>query len=171
MNYQATTHLVSDTMLLALRRFHWAASVIVMAIGAFVLFAWLQQPAWSHILIACPYTMKPNTAVAFILAGLALGLQQEPVSPIKRRSAQLAALITLLLSAVTLAQYLFGWNLGIDEVLLSRQADATLRASSTIFVAAFPLRMAVNTACCFLLLSSAILWFDGQTRGGRPAEW
>lgn len=171
MTYQATTHLVSAAMLIALRRFHWAASVIVMAIGAFVLFAWLQQPAWSQILVSGPYTMKPNTALAFMLAGLALGLQQEPLSFRKRRGAQLAASVVLLLSAATLAQYAFGWHLGLDEVLLSRHAYATLRASSTIFVATFPLRMAVNTACCFLLLGCAILWLEVETRWGRPAEW
>lgn len=171
MTHQATTHLVSDAMLVALRRFHWAASVIVMAIGAFVLFAWLLQPAWSQILVSGPYTMKPNTAVALMLAGLALGLQQEPVSQLKRRGAQLAAGVVLLLSTATLAQYLFGWNLGIDEVLLSRHSYAALRASSTIFVATFPMRMAVNTVCCFVLLGCAILSLDVQTRWGRPAEW
>lgn len=171
MTHQATTHLVSDAMCVALRRFHWAASIIVMAIGTFVLFAWLVQPAWSQILPFGPYTMKPNTALSFIMAGLALGLQLEPVSQWKRRSAQMATGVPLVLSVATLGQYLFGWNLGIDEFLLSRQSYAALHASSTIFVVTFPMRMAINTACCFLLLGCALLWLDVQTRRGRPTEW
>lgn len=171
MTYQATTHLVSATMLVALRRLQWAASVIVIMIGAFVLFAWLYQPAWSQILVAGPYTMKPNTALALILAGLALGLLQEPVRQVQRRIAQLAASVVLLLSLLTLVQYLVDWNLKIDGFLLSQKAYFALGSFSTIFVVDFPLRMAMNTAFCFLLLSGALLSLDQRTRWGRPTEW
>lgn len=171
MTYQATTHLVSATMLIALRRLQWAASIIVIMIGAFVLFAWLYQPAWSQILVAGPYTTKPNTALAFILTGLALGLLQEAARPVQRRIAQLAASIVLLLSLLTLVQYFVGWDLKIDGFLLSQEAYFALGSFSTLFVVAFPLRMAMNTAFCFLLLSCALLTIDQRTRWGRPTEW
>ena len=62
--------------------------------------------------------MKANTALAFVLTGLALWLLQTPSkargSIILRR---LCAGLVLLIALLTTIEYLFGWDLGIDQLL------------------------------------------------------
>ncbi|MEH1914223.1 PAS domain S-box protein [Nostoc sp.] len=61
---------------------------------------------------------------------------------------QVCAIAVTTIAALTLCQYLFGWNLGIDELVFrdSRPSLATL----------YPGRMGVNTAVNFILVSVAL---------------
>ena len=158
---------ITTVVLAPLVHLQRVGSLIVTSIGAFVLFSWLQQLGWLQTLGTGPFPMQPNTALAFVLAGLALGLQTEPVPALHRRTAQTAAGAIVLLSLLTLSQYLFGWHLGIDELLLNEEAPAI----GLTITNQYPGRMAVNTACCFLLTGCALLWLDLCTPWGRPAEW
>ncbi|MEP0912361.1 PAS domain S-box protein [Leptolyngbya sp. GB1-A1] len=92
--------------------------------------------------------MKANAALCFILSGSALW----QLCKRTRRSARYArifAAIVLGIALLTLIQYGFAINLGIDQFLF--QESATAVATSA------PGRMAVNTALNFLLLGSALL--------------
>ena len=97
---------------------------------------------------ASGFGMKANTAICFILAGSALW-QLYKSTKRSARYAQILAAIVLGIGLLTLIQYGFGVNLGIDQLLFKEPVTAV--ATST------PGRMAANTALNFLLLGSALL--------------
>ncbi|MEH2143578.1 PAS domain S-box protein [Nostoc sp.] len=149
------------------------ASLLAVFVGSLVLVGW-----WFGIEVlkrgspGSPATMKVNTALCFVLCGLSLWLFLRGGGNNSKFKIQVALeahqrcdsklfphFPTLLISRVcaiaattiavfTVCEYLFGWNLGIDE-LLSRDSltsIATLR----------PGRMGVNTALNFMLVGVAL---------------
>ena len=105
--------------------------------------------------------MKANTAFAFLLSGISLWLsapEEEGGTRGKERIGRGLAFLVALLGLLTLAEYVFGWDLGIDQ-LLAREAPGALKTSS-------PGRMAPNTALDFLFLGGALLLLDV-----RRGEW
>ena len=138
-------------------------AVAAMGVGALVLIGgWWLDIALLRSLHHDFANMKANTAVALCAAGLALWLLAEGAAAPRRRLGQVAALFAGLIGALTLLQYLFGWNLGIDEWLV---ADSVSHHGA-------PGRLAPNTALALVLLGLSLLFLDYPTRrGGRPAEW
>ena len=61
--------------------------------------------------------MKSNSAIALILCGLALLIVADRTSESLERLAQGLALGACAIGLASLAEYLFGWQLGIDELL------------------------------------------------------
>ena len=137
-----------------------APAVLVSATGAaavlagiVVLAGWaLDIPALKSILPTW-VSMKPNTALAFILIGFALPLSQLPAAwlgprlPIHLdRLARGCRWLVGLIGLLTLAEYLFDWNPGFDQWLFPEPAG-TVGTSN-------PGRMAPETALCFLLLAT-----------------
>ena len=102
-------------------------------------------------------SMKANTAACFILGGFSLFLQQRrraELTTIKRQKLDKALIFTcssliILISLVTLFQYSFNLDLGIDQLLF--------KDSSSLTSPSAPGRMAPNTAAAFLLLGTALL--------------
>lgn len=106
-------------------------------------------PAFKSVLPSF-VTMKANTAIAFLLSGIALWLlHQQYVPGSKRRIAQLCALIIVAIGGLTLSQYLFNWDLGIDQ-LVFREMSGAIGTSH-------PGRMAPSTALNFTLIGLALL--------------
>src|SRR5437870_4483946 len=129
-----------------------AASVILALAGAIVLAGWWLNLPLLQSVVPGATAMKANTAVGFILAGLALWLLQAPaphprLAAVRRVCAGLIALIGLL----TLSEIAFGWQLGIDQLLV-RDTSST--------AGAFPGRAAVLTEVCFVLLGLAFFFLD-----------
>src|SRR5262249_37920190 len=105
-------------------------------------------------------SMKANTAICFLLAGASLWLlRSELLPPPRRRLGQGCAGVVALVGLLTLSQYFFGWDLGIDQ-LLFREAPGTFGTSS-------PGRMAPNTALSFLLVGLALLFLTTETHRGH----
>ena len=128
------------------------ASVGVIVLGAAVLAGWALNISWLKSLVPSLPVMKANTAVCFLVAGIALWLlRAEPVSLAARRAAQICALLVAVIGALTLSQYVFGWNLHIDQILFREVAGSELP---------FPGRMALTTALNFLLLGTSLLLID-----------
>ncbi|PSM45548.1 hypothetical protein C7Y66_29765 [Chroococcidiopsis sp. CCALA 051] len=134
------------------------ASAIAIGVGCLTLIGWIFNIAIFKSVIPGTATMKANAAVAFILAGVSLFIRngrgaqlcaptkiKTPDSPIAKICAASVALIGLL----TLCQYIFNWNLGIDELLLRDLPKSPANP--------YPGRMADNTALNFVLLGGA-LW-------------
>ena len=96
-------------------------------------------------------TMKANTALGVGALGLALNVSQLR-GPIRRLSL-LPAAMAAVVGAITLAEYAFGWDAGIDQLLFPDPVTAT---------AAFPGRPAPLTACLLLLLSVATMGAEGR---------
>ena len=107
----------SDTRVrLFLRRFTSLASLTAASIGLIVLFGWfLNIPILKSFLPGLP-AMRFNTALSLLLLGSSLWLlKDEQIGLTTKRLGQGLAGIVLVLNLLTLGEYLFGWNSGIDE--------------------------------------------------------
>lgn len=115
--------------------------ILVAAAGALVLAGWafdirlLKQP------MATVASMKPNTAASFVFAGCSVVLVL-CTGKLKLTSRVLGLLVATI-GLLTLSQDVFGWSLGIDE-LLFKDSNA---------IATFaPGRMAPASAACLIAL-------------------
>ena len=142
------------------------ASVSIIGGGA-VLVGWVLDVPLLKSLHPALISMKPNTALCFVLIGVALILlRQEPVPlPLwRRRAAAACAGVVGLIGGMTLCEYFLGWNPGIDQMLFRESAGAVGTAS--------PGRMGPNTALNFLLIGVALPLLDFKTRREhRPAQY
>lgn len=124
---------------------------------------WLDVPVLKSLLPGM-VSMKPNTALAFVLGGLSLLLQLSPdTRPALRRAGQGIALAVLAVGGLTLCEYLFSRQLGIDELFFKDDPAPSWTP--------YPGRMAALTAAAFVLLGLALARLDWQPRRLiRPAE-
>ncbi len=140
--------------------FSLAAAAFVVALGLTGLAGWAWDVAVLKSLLPGLASMKANTAAGFVLAGAALLLLATAQSgPRARLAARLLAAAVAMLGLLTLGEYAFGWELGIDQLLFHEAPGAVATGH--------PGRMAVATALDFLLLGGALLLL--ATRRGVPA--
>ncbi|ELR96969.1 PAS domain S-box protein [Gloeocapsa sp. PCC 73106] len=132
------------------KRIPETTSIFVISIGCFVLLSWqLDIPLLKSGFVGMSSTMKANTALCFILAGMSLRLLQcKRLSRLRHQVALAMAGLTTLIGLLTLSEYLFDWNLGIDQLLFS---DVVSSATP------YPGRMGINTAINFVLMGAALL--------------
>src|SRR5688500_13212331 len=95
-----------------------AASGIVIGVGILVLIGWLFDISALKSILPGLSTMKANTSLAFVLAGLSLWLAQtrhenQRVDLIAKGCATFVVLIGLF----TLSEYIFRQDFGIDQLL------------------------------------------------------
>jgi len=143
-----------------------AAALTSFGIGCLVLAGW-----WFDIPVLKSVhpgliSMKAVAALCFVLIGLSVWLSQEHRAQIRaaRYGAWGGGIVVASLGLLTLAEYVFGWSLGIDQLLVTEPAGT----SQTIF----PGRMAANTAFNLALLGLGVLLLDVRTpRGHRPAQY
>src|SRR5262249_5271884 len=139
--------------------FSGAASAIVIAISGAVLVGWRFDVPTLKSLHPGLASMKPNDAVAFILAGGSLWmLRSEPVGARKRMMARGFAMTVCLIALATLAEYLGGGSRGIDQILFPD--------SKGMIWTSHPGRMAPSAALNFLLVGIALF-----NLGPRSREW
>jgi PAS domain S-box-containing protein len=101
-------------------------------------------------------SMKANTALAFVFAGLALVLTTIPTA--SRRLRRVCALLAMIIGAATILDYVAGWGIGIDPRLFNVGA---LEPNG---------RMAPATAICFVALGAALLAEWDTARSGQLGE-
>ncbi|MCC6749621.1 MAG: hybrid sensor histidine kinase/response regulator [Deltaproteobacteria bacterium] len=126
-----------------------AAGLASALLGAVVLLGWaLELPRLKSILPGA-VTMKPNTALGFLLAGLALTLLSGAPARWARRTAQVLACLLLALGLLTILEYAAGLDLRIDQALFRDESHPahTLVAG----------RMSPATAVSFALLGASLL--------------
>ncbi|MBD1826312.1 PAS domain S-box protein [Microcoleus vaginatus GB1-A2] len=147
----------SSTPIAAVQSFSKKASVAVIAIGCTVIVGWIFDLQLLKSIVPGLVTMKANTAVCFILGGCSLFIQQRRRAELTARKHQKitniliysCSFLIILISLLTLVQYSFNLDLGIDQLLFKE--SYTLASPRT------PGRMAPNTAAAFLLLGTALL--------------
>ena len=146
-----------STPIATLQSFSQKAGIAVIAIGCTVILGWIfDLQLLKSILPGLP-SMKFNTATCFILGGFSLLFQHQwraELTTIKHQKIYnyltfSASFLIILISLITLVQYSFNLDLGIDQLLFKH--------SSTLTSAAAPGRMAPNTVASFLLLGTALL--------------
>ncbi len=139
------------------RRFiisEWSASASVI-IGLTVLIGWFADiPALTSLLPGFT-SIKVNPAVCFVLVGIALWMSQpKRITTRTRLISFVLSLLVLAISLLTLAQYVFKADFGIDQVLM-HQPDAL----NPLFLG----RMAPHAALCFMLIAVSLLMLDKRS--------
>jgi signal transduction histidine kinase/ActR/RegA family two-component response regulator len=121
--------------------------VMLLLLGVLVLLGWLWKIELFTTFVSGRITMKPNTAIGFLLLGLALLLL---TLDSKNRKTQLwcaaSATAVILLGLLTLSEYLFHIDLGIDQLLFKDLVQMH-----------YPGRMAHITAFNFCLVGLSVL--------------
>jgi PAS domain S-box-containing protein len=108
-------------------------------------------------------TMKANAAVCLVLSGVALWMLTGERN-MGRTVAKVLAAVVAITGALTFAQHVGRFSLGIDQLLFREEAGALATAS--------PGRMGPPASACFLLLGTGMALFDVRTKRGRvPAQW
>jgi hypothetical protein len=111
-----------------------------------VLIAWLAEyPELRGIRTGWP-AMKFNTALSFVLIGLALARPTISIGYV-------AAVLGMLLAGLTLLEYLLGINLTIDDLIVRDTSGVS---------AAFPGRIPLSATIMFLLLYIAMVFQDSR---------
>lgn len=139
-----------------------ALAVIAAATGAWHLAAWLSGSMAHQGLHAV--TMKTNTALAMLLTGtgLALLIPRKIFLPF-RLFAWLCTGAAMMIGILTLSEYIFGWDLGIDQMLVHEKAGA---------LAVYrPNRMGVPATVSFPVAGTALFLLDRRLRGTFCAQF
>jgi PAS domain S-box-containing protein len=123
----------------------------VLAIGVAVLAGWLTGYPSLTTMVPGLVGMKANSAVAICLAGVSLLLfMHSPSSKVDcARLSGVMAVLAGLIGALTMGEYVTGYNLGIDELLFS---DPAGRGTGI-----YPGRMAPISACNLIFLGAALV--------------
>jgi signal transduction histidine kinase/CheY-like chemotaxis protein len=141
------------------------ASLFVLFVAVLVLVGWMLDLERVKGILPHLATMKANTALAFLAAGGSLWLLNVEGASATRahRGAQACALIVMLIGLLTLGEYGFHRDLGIDQ-LLFRDIGAAPGMP-------WPGRMAAATAACFFVVGAAVLLFGTDAwRVARPGQ-
>ena len=135
-------------------------------VGIVVVYGWIADVVALRSLFPGFPQMKLNAAVAFVLAGVSLGLLNDRARA-RVAAARACALAVALIGLLTLLEYAFGWTLGIDELVL---ADHTADGPH-------PGRIPVAGALNFLLVGALLGLLDlrcptvPHRQGPWPAQW
>ncbi|MDJ1180450.1 ATP-binding protein [Roseofilum sp. BLCC_M91] len=143
-------HKHSQLLINNLQRISKHSAIAVFWIGCIVIVGWCFDIGLLKSVLPGLVTMKANTAFGFIFSGLSLwAWHQTPGNTKTRLLAQGSAILVFLIGFLTLVQY--GWNvdLGIDQLVFQESVDAVATAS--------PGRMALNSAFNFLIVGSALM--------------
>ena len=126
----------------------WLVAALAVALGGAVLTGWALNIGVLKSVLPGWVTMKPNTALCFMLVGLGLGLglRQSPGAGVFL--SRLCLLLTGLIGLLSLGEYVLGRNLGIDQVLFPELSSAVGTSH--------PGRMAPDTALCFILCAAGV---------------
>lgn len=117
---------------------------ISMALGLMVMAGWYIHSAALIQVFPLFVPMQYNTALGFVLCGLGM-LGAVLGYP---RLAALVGAVAGVMGTLTLAEYIFALNLGIDQFLMTHYV---------LVETSHPGRMAPNTALCFMLVAAALL--------------
>jgi PAS domain S-box-containing protein len=144
----------------AFHRVARVAATFTVLLGCSVLLGWAFDIGVLKTVRPGLVSMKANSALAFVLAGLSLTFQLEPHS--SRRSLTIArgcAFLAASIGLLTLLEYLFDRDFGIDQWLVAAAPDAGFPFA--------PGRMAPNTALSFVLVGAALSLLDAGSRSLR----
>lgn len=128
-----------------------ALCVSIALLGIAVLIGWaFDFNRLKSVLPGLP-SMKVNTSIAFILCGVSLWLatSRALTLPLRVASATLTG-IAMLIAALTLAEYAWNWNLGLDEFFINKSPATSVNAN--------PGRMSAIAAVTFLLSGTALIF-------------
>jgi two-component system sensor histidine kinase/response regulator len=165
MRTQSEISFAEQAMVQRCRQIARGAGLLSIVIGLAGLAGWLLHVGLLTTMLPDGASMKPNTAIAFCLAGASLFLflweQPKPKRWAKHLAAALAVVV-LTTGALTLAEYAAGFNLGIDKLVFGDRFPDPVRlglerAPVSIATGDALGRMAPITAFNFVALGLALL--------------
>lgn len=132
-------------------------SATAIVVGLLVLVGWISDISFLKSVLPGLTTMKANTALAFILAGVSLWiLQRKETSQRTRRVGQACAAFVAMAGMLTLSEYVLDLDLGLDQ-LLFKESSGAVRTSHLG-------RMSPVTALNFGLVGCALLLLETNRR-------
>lgn len=145
------------------RKFSEIFAILLVFFGVLFLIGW----AFNISLLKSPEssfsTIKSNVALSFILLGVSLWLQQSNrVNTNYRIVAQVLAAIAAVIGILTIGEYIFNINLGLDQILF-KEAPGALYTSS-------PNRMAFTAAVNLVIAGTALILMD-YVRTRKTAQY
>ncbi|HEV2102678.1 MAG TPA: PAS domain S-box protein [Candidatus Acidoferrum sp.] len=142
------------------RRLSYAASILPALVGTGVIAGWyLNIPTLTQLAPSLS-SMKLNTALCLTLIGIAVWLQAPlEISALRRWRSRIAAGLAGLVSGLTLMEYIFRTNLGIDQLLVQDAGNPN-----------FPGRPGINTATALFSLALAMLCLEWKGKITRFAS-
>ena len=151
---------------LRLRTLAFAAGVVTIFVSAAVLVGWGTHIVWLTNLSSRFITMKPLTAVCFVLSGgsLCLLVFRSSSAVARYRLAQVLALLTVFIGVATFIEFSAGVDFQFENSLFPRALHAIGTSGSG--------RPSLATAIAFVILGAALFSLDFETRrGSRPAQY
>ncbi len=146
------------------KKFSEFLAILIALIGVIIIIGWM----FNINLLLRPgsgfSTIKSNAGIAFLLIGLSLWfVQTKRVNIHNQRISQILAFIVVIIGFLTLMEYIFNLNFGIDQ-LFFKEAIGALNTSD-------PNRMALTAAVNFILAGISILLWNVKTpRVYRPTQ-
>jgi PAS domain S-box-containing protein len=123
------------------------ASILVMVVSFIIMAGWIIDSQFLGDLYARFDFMRFNTALNFLLSATAiLFLHKVKKSDLFRNTSAVLSVTVFLIGLFTFLQYIFLFDLGIDELLISDQKIS----------GEFPGRMSMNTSMSFIVIGIAI---------------
>jgi PAS domain S-box-containing protein len=141
-------------------------AIVTISVGSCALAGWFFKLSALTSLGQGWASMKPNSAIAFIAAGLALWLLacNQQLSAIRSTLAIAIALLTTLIGVISLGEYLLHFSLSVDDLVLRK----TLRATGVLHAG----RPAFSTALGLSSVGFGLLTLDLRLRRKfRYCEW
>jgi len=107
--------------------------------------------------------MQPNTAAALVLGAVAIVFTQNGRDSEKDRliACAIAAVVSLI-GLLTLCEYVFSWDLGLDGIFI--------RSADTLAAPLYPGRPSPQTAANFAMLGAALLIFNSRVLSIRIGQ-
>jgi PAS domain S-box-containing protein len=127
-------------------------------IGLIVLVGWFFHSPHLTALVPGFAAMQPNTAGGLLMAALSLALLLRETKP-RIAVGSILAVLVFALGLLTMAEYVFRSNLGIDTLLV--------RVSSSEPSNPFPARMSPFSAFCFLTAAIGLIFLPERQRHRR----
>lgn len=136
-----------------LKRFSEYSGLLIAFLGVIFILGW----AFDIAILKSPgpdfSTIKSNVGLAFIFIGISIWLEQtNRVNRKYKRLAPILAYITAIIGILTITEYLFHINLGIDQILLKENLGAINTSS--------PNRMGIITAVNLLIAGITLILMD-----------
>ncbi len=152
---EANNHQLSQ-----LKLFTKITSIIAIFVGLLVIFGWAFNIGSFKSIFPNIVEMKANTAICFVLIGVSLFfLNEKLITKPQLRITQICAIIVVIIGFLSIIEYLFNFNIGIDQLLFKEQVGAILTTN--------PGRMAQTTALNFLLIGVSLLIIDLKNKYGN----
>jgi len=139
-------------------------SALAVGFGICVLFGWGLHQRILTTILPQQVTVKANTAICFVMLGVALWLVRKEV-PRRARSTRIAVIAlsftVFAVGVVSFLEFEYGWSVGIDQLLFRAGAEDAWGSVR-------PGLMSPVTALAFALLSPAIPLLDAK---GAWTRW